>query len=79
LPPTIYECGLTEGSHCEVCGEAIVKQEVIEKIITYNVTALPNNSYYGHIEGNTNQILIENEESEEITAIPNLGYKFISW
>ncbi|RIA78436.1 CotH protein [Anaeroplasma bactoclasticum] len=52
---------------------------MIEKIISYNVTALPNNSYYGHIEGNTNQILLENEESEEITAIPNLGYKFVSW
>ena len=79
VAPTIYECGLTEGSHCEVCGEVIVKQEVIDKIISYKVTALPNNSYYGHIEGNTNQILLENEESEEITAIPNLGYKFVSW
>jgi len=79
VEPTIYECGLTEGSHCEVCGEVIVKQEVIDKIISYNVTALPNNSYYGHIEGNTNQILLENEESEEITAIPNLGYRFVSW
>ena len=29
VPPTCTESGLTEGSHCEVCGQTIVKQEEI--------------------------------------------------
>ncbi len=32
VAPTYDETGLTEGKHCSVCGEVIVKQEVIERI-----------------------------------------------
>ena len=32
VEPTCTETGLTEGSHCDVCGEVLVAQEVIEKL-----------------------------------------------
>ncbi|MBP3324509.1 MAG: leucine-rich repeat protein [Clostridia bacterium] len=30
--PNCTEDGLTDGSHCEICGEVLIKQEVIEKL-----------------------------------------------
>ncbi len=32
VEPTCTETGLTEGSHCEVCGEVLVKQETVEAL-----------------------------------------------
>lgn len=32
VEPTFTTTGLTEGQHCSICGEVIVKQEVIEKL-----------------------------------------------
>lgn len=44
VAPTVDKTGLTEGSHCSVCGEVITKQEVVPTLkenedysITYNI------------------------------------------
>ena len=36
VPPTFTETGLTEGSHCSVCGEILVKQEVVPIVNKYD-------------------------------------------
>lgn len=36
VPPTEKENGLTEGSHCSVCGEVLIAQKVIPSVLQYN-------------------------------------------
>ena len=39
VPATCAASGLTEGSHCEVCGETLTKQEIIPKTGQHNYSA----------------------------------------
>lgn len=48
-----------------------------EKIYSFKV--IEYNELAGKVEGDLDQIIVENELSSEIEAIPNLGYKFICW
>ena len=62
VEPTFTETGLTEGSHCEVCGAVIVAQEVIpvkpsksdllSKTLTVNVTTISGSVSYSTNEFN---------------------------
>ncbi len=77
VAPTYTSTGLTEGTHCSVCGKVIVAQEVVPMLeanyhsITYrnlNGATSPQPSQYAEHEG-----LSEMPEPE----VP--GYKFLGW
>ena len=44
IEPTCISTGLTEGSHCSVCNEVLVAQEVISKVGHTNSTAVKENN-----------------------------------
>lgn len=84
VAPTYTTTGLTEGSHCAVCSEVLVKQEMVPVLqketysITYNVAN--GDTYLAGLE-------IENKNPEAYTSEDGLvlqdivvpGYKFKGW
>lgn len=86
--PTKTETGLTEGSHCSVCKEVIVAQEVLPILtgyaITYNIATGDSSSYIA-AQGLDQTIPDEKRQyfsDEGISELPVLsldGYQFLGW
>lgn len=86
--PTLTETGLTEGSHCSVCGEIIVAQEVLPVLkgyaVTYNI-ATGDSSAYIATKGLESNIPAEKRQyssNNGISELPVLsleGYQFLGW
>ena len=86
--PTKTETGLTEGSHCSVCKEVIVAQEVLPVLtgyaITYNIATGDSSSYIA-AQGLESAIADEKRQyfsDEGLAELPELtleGYQFLGW
>ena len=72
VEPTYTTTGLTEGKHCEVCKEVLVKQEVIPVIIQYLTLTVAN-------DGETTSAKYEIGEQVTIVADEKEGYEFLYW
>lgn len=87
VAPTYKTTGLTEGSHCSICGVVIKAQEIIPVLEGYSIT-------YNVANGDTYiaSLAIENPNAElyssytpedETIVLKNLqspaGYKFLGW
>lgn len=85
VAPTTEKTGLTEGSHCSVCNEVIIKQEVIPALkengdfsITYNVVG--SDTYLATL--NINNPNPQSYSSGEVIRLQELevpGYIFEGW
>ena len=53
VAPTTHECGLTEGSHCSVCGLVLVPQETIQPVAAVANGECGNNMVWGLSEDGT--------------------------
>ncbi len=84
VSPTHTSTGLTEGSHCSVCQEVIVKQEVIPVLdenqyaITYHICSDDNYLQSLEIE-NTNPTYYTSEGGLKLQNIKAAGYIFEGW
>ena len=71
------ETGLTEGSHCSVCGKVIVAQQIVD--------ALPVNYHaitYRNLQGAESPTITQYAEHEGLTTLPEVsvdGYLFMGW
>ena len=71
VAPTCQKTGLTEGSHCDVCGTVLVEQKVVDKIphtIVVDPAVEPTYSSTGLTEGKHCSVC--NEIIEKQTVIP---------
>ncbi|MBR6650406.1 MAG: hypothetical protein IKL36_03240, partial [Clostridia bacterium] len=77
--PTCTETGLTEGSHCEVCGEVIVAQEVIPALGHEEVT-IPGYDATCTETGLTDKITCSvcGEVIQDAEVIPALGHNEVT-
>lgn len=82
--PTYESTGLTEGSHCDVCGEVIVAQEIIpvlertEYSVTYRI-GTNDNYLQGLTIDNPNSNVYTSEEGLELHDLFVNGYDFKGW
>lgn len=81
VEPTADKPGLTEGSHCSVCGKVLVPQEewLLESYtITYDISNGDN--YLATLEiHNPNPATIAKGEDKYLDDLVVEGYKFIGW
>ena len=84
VQPTYDSKGLTEGKHCSVCGEVIVKQEEIPMLskdqysITYYIDH--NDAYLKSLNiQNPNPLVYSTEDGLMLQDIIVDGYKFKGW
>lgn len=85
VEPSYTSTGLTEGSHCSVCNEVFVEQEVIPAIkgysIKYNIANGDNYLTQMALDNSSNPI--EYFEDSKTIVLENLvapdGYQFLGW
>jgi len=84
VEPTYESTGLTEGSHCSVCGEVLVAQKVLPKLekdeysITYYISN--NDSYLAGITiENPNPSVYTAEDGLRLANLNVPGYVFEGW
>ncbi len=75
--PSYTTPGLTEGSHCDVCGQVIVAQQEVPKLEAnyHSIT-------YHNLNGAEYPDLVQYAEHEGVDALPKLelpGYTFVGW
>lgn len=77
VTPDYNKTGLTEGSHCSVCGKVIVAQEIVPKLTaTYHAIT------YKNLNGAESPAVTQYAEHEGLTTLPEVsvdGYNFIGW
>lgn len=77
VAPSYTETGLTEGSHCSVCGEVIVAQETVPVLeATYHAIT------YKNLNGAESPAVTQYAEHEGLLDLPEpsaVGYKFVGW
>ncbi len=77
--PTCTERGLTEGSHCDVCGEVLVAQEVVEALGHTEAEAVEENRIEATMDEDGSYDMVVycsvcgEELSRETFVIPSLG------
>lgn len=89
VAPTTTSTGLTEGSHCGVCGKIIVPQLLIPIIVvenTYSITYKPsyNDDYLSQIDFNSQipdevRTYTSEEGLYELPILEADGYNFVGW
>lgn len=79
VSPTYDSAGLTEGSHCSVCGTVLVEQQIIEKLepIYYSIT-------YSNLQGAEPPELDEyashiGVSRADMPKPERKGYEFVGW
>lgn len=81
VEPTPSSPGLTEGSHCSVCGVIIVPQTEIkltEYSISYDVTN--GDAYLETLDiENDNPLTFTEKDSIKLTSLSVPGYRFLGW
>lgn len=86
VEPTYTQTGLTEGSHCSVCGEVLKAQEEIPKLerneyaVTYYIWN--GDTYLQGLDiGNPNPNTYAKQEGLELRGLDNMvkGYTFLGW
>ena len=79
VAPSYTQTGLTEGSHCGVCGEVIVAQETIAMLqATYHAVI------YRNLQGAESPTITQYAEHEglafeDVPAPVRSGYQFLGW
>ena len=79
VSPTYDSAGLTEGSHCSVCGTVLVEQQIIEKLepVYYSIT-------YSNLQGAETPELDEyashiGVSRADMPKPERKGYEFVGW
>ncbi len=93
VSPTHTQTGLTQGSHCSVCGKVLVKQEVVDMLkenqyaieyIVYDNDPYLTSYFVENRIGNPNPALYSSEKgltlkNYNIEGYKIPGYKFLGW
>ncbi|MBQ7246756.1 MAG: InlB B-repeat-containing protein [Lachnospiraceae bacterium] len=84
VAPTYENSGLTEGSHCSVCGEVLLAQEVIPRLVSdeyaiaYSVAG--DYDYLRTIEiDNPNPVAYTSQQSVILKDLSVEGFSFLGW
>ena len=83
VEPTLKSTGLTEGSHCSVCGEVLVAQERLPKLDSYpvilNLNGIDTHDLYAYVDGKPcerdgNFVYILNKDAKLLTLYSHNRY-----
>ena len=76
---TYEETGLTEGSHCETCGETLIKQEVIPVLTPTYYSITYNNLFGAEYPTLTQYASHRGVSANDMPKPERPGYNFVGW